>query len=144
MLLPVPVQRQGPGLGPASGGGGRGVLPHAVLFAPAAPWCSGEASRSAPPSSATASGRISTGTPRCGTTVSGHRRPDLPPPAPRPAAGDEMAPGGEGGGISEQPPPNAVGFGRGVCPGRGCKSRRASPASHSEGGAGIFQDKSLV
>lgn len=96
MPLPVPMRWQGPGPGPASGGGGWGVLTHGVLFAPAAPWRGGAASRSAPPSSATASGRTSTGTPRCGTTVSGPRRPDLPPPAARSAAGDEMTTGEEG------------------------------------------------
>lgn len=127
MLLPVLVRRQGPGLGPASGGGGRGVLPHAVLFAPTAPWRGGEASRSAPPSSATASGRTSTGTPRCGTTVSGHRRPDLLPPAPRPAAGEEMAPGGGRRGDKRAAPAERCWVWAGGVPGQGLEKPSDTP-----------------
>lgn len=147
MPLPVPMQWQGPG--PASGGGGCwGTLPHRVLFAPAALWHSGAASRSAPSLSATASGRTSTGTPRCGTTVSGPRRPDPLPPALAPATERLRR---RGGAVKRAKPPtltHAAGPGGGAggweegLSARG--SWRAAPASFSESRAGNFEGKSLV
>lgn len=81
------------------------MLPHDVLFASAALWRGRVASRSAPPSWATASGRTSTGTPRCGTTVSSPRQP-VPSPCSHSVAGYEVTPG-EGGGASRAPPVTA-------------------------------------